>query len=35
MKAGWAAAILAFVMALIGIVLTAGGAWLVVLGGSF
>ena len=34
MKAGWAAAILAIVMAIIGLVLTAGGVWLAVLGGS-
>ena len=34
MKAGWAAAILAIVMAIIGLVLTVGGAWLVALGGS-
>ena len=33
MKAGWAAAILAIVMAIIGLVLTAGGVWLAVLGG--
>ena len=34
MKAGWAATALAFVMAIIGIVLTVGGIWLAVLGGS-
>jgi quinoprotein glucose dehydrogenase len=34
MKRSWAATILAFVMALIGIVLTIGGAWLASLGGS-
>src|SRR4029079_7814122 len=34
MRAGWAATILAFVMAIIGIVLTVGGAWLLMLGGS-
>jgi len=34
MKAGWAASILALVMALIGIVLAIGGAWLLILGGS-
>ena len=34
MKRSWAATILAFVMALIGIVLAIGGAWLVSLGGS-
>ena len=34
MRRSWAAMILAFVMALIGIVLTVGGAWLVSLGGS-
>jgi len=34
MRAGWAATILAFVMAIIGIVLTIGGIWLVSLGGS-
>src|SRR3954468_10912336 len=34
MRRSWAATILAFVMALIGIVLTLGGAWLVSLGGS-
>jgi quinoprotein glucose dehydrogenase len=34
MKAGWAARILALVMALIGIVLAIGGAWLLILGGS-
>ena len=34
MRGGWAAIILAFVMALIGIVLTVGGAWLLILGGS-
>ena len=30
----WAAAILSVIMALIGIVLAAGGAWLLILGGS-
>jgi quinoprotein glucose dehydrogenase len=34
MRAGWAAIILAIVIALIGIVLTIGGVWLAVLGGS-
>jgi quinoprotein glucose dehydrogenase len=34
MRGGWAATILALVMALIGIVLTVGGAWLLILGGS-
>ena len=34
MKAGWAAIVLAIVIALIGIVLTIGGVWLAVLGGS-
>ena len=34
MRRSWAATILAFVMALIEIVLTLGGAWLVSLGGS-
>ena len=34
MRGSWAARILAFVMAVIGIVLTIGGAWLVALGGS-
>jgi quinoprotein glucose dehydrogenase len=34
MRGGWAATILAIVMAIIGIVLTIGGAWLAVLGGS-
>src|SRR5206468_4535524 len=34
MKRNWAAAALAFVMALIGIVLAIGGAWLLILGGS-
>jgi quinoprotein glucose dehydrogenase len=34
MRAGWAAIILAIVMAIIGIVLTIGGVWLAVLGGS-
>jgi quinoprotein glucose dehydrogenase len=34
MKAGWAATILAIFMAIIGIVLTIGGAWLAALGGS-
>src|SRR5690349_22613140 len=34
MRAGWAATLLSFVMALIGIVLTVGGVWLVGLGGS-
>lgn len=34
MRASWAAIILAIVMAIIGIVLTAGGIWLVALGGS-
>src|SRR3954449_5893092 len=34
MRRSWAATILAFVMALIGIVLTLGGAWLVSLDGS-
>ena len=34
MKRSWPATILAFVMALIGIVLTIGGAWLASLGGS-
>src|SRR5437763_6807078 len=34
MKRSWAATILAFVMALIGIILTLGGAWLLLLGGS-
>jgi quinoprotein glucose dehydrogenase len=34
MTRNWAASALALVMALIGIVLTAGGAWLAVLGGS-
>ena len=34
MRAGWAATILALVMALIGIVLTIGGVWLAALGGS-
>src|SRR5690242_7097129 len=34
MRAGWAAVILAIVMAIIGIVLTIGGVWLAVLGGS-
>ncbi len=34
MKAGWAAIALAFVMAIIGIVLTVGGIWLAALGGS-
>ena len=34
MKRSWPATILAFVMALIGIVLAVGGAWLLVLGGS-
>ena len=34
MKRSWPATILAFVMALIGIVLTIGGAWLLILGGS-
>jgi quinoprotein glucose dehydrogenase len=34
MRRSWAATILAFVMALIGIVLTVGGVWLVGLGGS-
>ena len=34
MRGGWAATILAIVMAIIGIVLTIGGAWLVALGGS-
>src|SRR4051812_30941374 len=34
MKRSWPATILAFVMALIGIVLAIGGAWLLILGGS-
>jgi quinoprotein glucose dehydrogenase len=34
MRGGWAATILAIVMAIIGIVLTVGGIWLAVLGGS-
>jgi quinoprotein glucose dehydrogenase len=34
MKRNWAATIVALLLALIGIVLTAGGAWLVGLGGS-
>jgi quinoprotein glucose dehydrogenase len=34
MRGGWAGTILAIVMAIIGIVLTIGGAWLVALGGS-
>src|SRR5690349_21927724 len=34
MKSRWAAILLSIVMALIGIVLTGGGAWLLVLGGS-
>ena len=34
MRGGWAATILALVMAVIGIVLAVGGAWLLVLGGS-
>ena len=34
MRRSWAAMIVAFVMALIGIVLTVGGIWLVSLGGS-
>lgn len=34
MKSRWAAILLSIVMALIGVVLTGGGAWLVVLGGS-
>src|SRR5690348_928534 len=34
MRAGWAATILALVMAIIGVVLTIGGIWLVALGGS-
>src|SRR5947209_297240 len=34
MKRNWAAASLALVMALIGIVLAIGGAWLIMLGGS-
>src|SRR5690348_6290373 len=34
MRGGWAATILALVMALIGIVLTIGGIWLLALGGS-
>ena len=34
MKAGWAATILAIIMAIIGIILTVGGIWLAVLGGS-
>ena len=34
MRGGWAATLLALVMALIGIVLTIGGVWLAVLGGS-
>ena len=34
MRGGWAATLLAIVLALIGIVLTIGGAWLVILGGS-
>jgi quinoprotein glucose dehydrogenase len=34
MRAGWAAIVLAIVIALIGIVLTIGGVWLAVLGGS-
>jgi quinoprotein glucose dehydrogenase len=33
-RAGWAATLLALVMALIGLVLTIGGAWLLILGGS-
>ena len=34
MRAGWAATLLALVLALIGIVLAIGGAWLLILGGS-
>src|SRR3954447_3810709 len=34
MRGGWAATILAIVMAVIGIILAVGGAWLVALGGS-
>ena len=34
MRAGWAATVLALVLALIGIILAAGGAWLLMLGGS-
>ena len=34
MRAGWAATLLALVFALIGITLTIGGAWLLILGGS-
>ena len=34
MRAGWAASTLALVLALIGIILTIGGAWLLILGGS-
>ena len=34
MKRSWAATILAFFMAMIGIVLAIGGAWLLILGGS-
>ena len=34
MRAGWAATLLALLMALIGIVLGIGGAWLLILGGS-
>jgi quinoprotein glucose dehydrogenase len=34
MRGGWAAAILAIIMAIIGIVLLAGGVWLALLGGS-
>src|SRR5690242_19056546 len=34
MRAGWAATLLAILMAVIGIILTVGGIWLVALGGS-
>src|SRR5690242_18434454 len=34
MRAGWAGTILSFVMAIIGVVLTIGGAWLIALGGA-
>ena len=34
MRAGWAATIVAIILAIIGIVLTIGGIWLAVLGGS-
>jgi quinoprotein glucose dehydrogenase len=34
MRAGWAATLLAILMAIIGIILTVGGAWLLILGGS-